>query len=61
MTSSLLPMRAPITEWGADLDVFQTYCLSDHELFIGTAYVEIPMRVGVGAIEFSTVLTISMQ
>ena len=34
-------MRAPITVWGEDPDVFQTYCLSYHELFIGTAYVEI--------------------
>ena len=39
-------MRAPITEWGEDPDVFQTYCLSDHELFVGTAYVEISYACG---------------
>ena len=46
MTSSLLPMHAPITEWGEGPDVFQTYYLSDHEPFIGTAGVEISYACG---------------
>ena len=39
-------MRASITERGEDPDTFQTYCLSDHKPFIGTAGVEISYACG---------------
>ena len=37
MVLSLLPIHVSVAEWGEDLDVFQIYCLLDHEPFIGTA------------------------